>query len=131
MRRYIRQVHRAIVALPLGPASIATGLAILTAAMLWPGTPVVTAMSLVALGATVATLARFRGTAAILPIMLTHLAIYGSLYALFVGATLQAATRSGSGLQVLAIVDLTVSLFPVAIALEQVWCELHTGRTAE
>jgi hypothetical protein len=132
MRRLIVSIRDAGAALPLGPTAIATGLAILTAAILWPGVPVVTAMALAALGATSATLARFRGTAAILPIMLAHFAIYGSLYALFVGATLHAAaSRSGPSLNVFTIVDLALSVFPLAIALERVWCALRAGRSTE
>ena len=54
----------------------------------WPGAPVVTAMAIIALGATETTLARFRGNGAFLPVVVLHSTIYASLYALFVGATL-------------------------------------------
>ncbi len=131
MRRLDLSVLAARAALPLGPTAIAAGLAILMAAILWPGMPVVTAMALVALGATCATLARLRSAAAFLPMMLVHLAIYGSLYVIFVGATLDAATRSGPGLSILTIADLALSVCPLAIALERVWCQLRTGRSAE
>jgi hypothetical protein len=115
----------------LGPPAIAAGLAILAGAMLWPGVPAVTAMALVALGATSATLARFRGAAAFLPILLAHLLVYGGLYVLFVGATLDAVARSGAGVCTLTFIDLALSICPLAIALEQVWCEVRTGRSSQ
>ena len=79
--------------LPPGTAAIAAGLAILAAAMLSPGVPAVTAISLVILGATSATMTRLRGHAAFLPILTAHAFVYGSLYALFVGSALHAAAN--------------------------------------
>jgi hypothetical protein len=131
MRRLCLFVCQIATHMPPGSAAIAAGLAILAAAMLWPGVPAVTALSLVVLGATDATLARFRGKAVILPIALTHLFIYGSLYALFVGAALHAASHWGAGLNALAILDLAFSICPLAVALERVWCEMHVGRSSE
>jgi hypothetical protein len=129
--RLVSSIRNLGFALSHGPLLIALGLTFLTAAMLWRGVPAVTAMALVAFGATSVTLARFRRTPAILPIMLAHLAIYGGLYALFIGATLHAAARPGTGLSGIAIVDLALSGCLFAIALERVWCELRTGHAAE
>ena len=131
MRRLCSHISQIVNDLPSGAAAIAAGLAILAAAMLSPRVPAVTAVSLVILGATSATLTRFRGNAAILPILLAHLLVYGSLYALFVGSALDAGARSGTGLAAIAWFDLALSTCPLAFALEQMWCELHTGRTSE
>jgi hypothetical protein len=56
-----------------------------------PGLPVVSAMAMVALGATMATIDRFRGTAALRAGVSAHLFAYASLYFLFVGAVCHAA----------------------------------------
>jgi hypothetical protein len=132
MRRLAMLFRNFAAFFPLGPTSIVAGLTILAAAILWPGVPAVTAMALVALGATIATLARFRGSEFVLPIVLAHVAIYGALYALFIGATLHtAAPRPGGGLGLLAIFDLVLSIGPLAFAVDLVWCELRTARSAK
>jgi hypothetical protein len=124
--------------------AIGVGLAILLAAMLCPGLPAVTGMALVALGTTQVTLARFRGTAAIVPVTFLHLATYGGLYALFVGATLHAATcRVDTAHQfmaltiggqsppyALALIDIALSIVPIGLALQSVWCQLHGDQPA-
>jgi hypothetical protein len=74
-------------------------------------------MTLVALGATCVTRARFRGRVAAVPVLVLHLAIYGGMYALFVGATLHAAARTDAGIGLPAAIDLAASLGPVAAAL--------------
>lgn len=107
-----------------GVASIAVGLVILSAAMLWPGVPAVTAMALVAFGATSLMIARYRERPAFIPALFAHVAIYGSLYTVFVGATLHAAaSRSGAGLSGVSMADLAFSIVPLAFAFEQVRCE--------
>ncbi|MEX2092022.1 MAG: hypothetical protein WD971_05060, partial [Pirellulales bacterium] len=68
-------------------------------------------------GATGATVARFRETPALVPVLVLHVAIYGGMYALFVGATLHAAARSDAGIGLPAAIDLAASLGPVAAAL--------------
>jgi hypothetical protein len=50
------------------------------------------------------------------PVMIAHLATYGGLYALFVGAILHAATQTDSGLSTLAAVDLAASTLPITLA---------------
>lgn len=99
---------------------MAIGLAILLAATLWPAMPVVTAMAILGLGATNATLARFRGTPALVPIVLLHAATYVGLYSLFIGATLHAAGATSTvNLGPWAALDLAVSVFPMAIAMQR------------
>jgi hypothetical protein len=101
---------------------------ILSGAMLWPCIPAVTAMAIVTLGATIVTLVRIRGSTGILPIMLIHLAVYGSLYALFVGESLHAAAMGpGSSNQIIAMMDLIVSICPMAITLDRMRCELRSA----
>ena len=132
MRRLVTFGRIPETALPFGPKAIAAGLTILTVALVLPGVPAVTGMALVALGATSATLAQFRRTTAFVPVMLAHLAIYGGLYALFVGAAFHAsAARSGAGVDALTVLDVALSICPLAIALEQMWCELRTGHSTE
>jgi hypothetical protein len=131
MRRLRSFVSPIVYDLPTGTLAIATGLSILAVAMIFPGSPAVTGMALVVLGATCATRARFRGNTAILSIMLVHLFTYGSLYVLFVGSALDAGARSGAALAAIDWFDLALSICPLAFALEQMWCELHTGRTSE
>jgi len=108
-------------AIATGPAAIAWGLVLLVVSIWLPATPVMTALSLVAMGATDATLARFRGTQSLLPVLLLHIATYGSLYALFVGATLHAASRSGAGVGTPAAADLVTSALLMAIAATRAW----------
>jgi hypothetical protein len=131
MRRRSSIVSQIARKLPPGAAAIAAGLAILTVAMLFPGSPAVAGMALVVLGATGATLTRYRGNPAILPILLAHLFVYGSLYALFVGSAVHAAAHSGEGPSAHIIFDLALSIGPLAVALERVWRELNIGRISE
>jgi apolipoprotein N-acyltransferase len=92
--------------------------------------PTVTAMTLVAYGATSATMARFRNSPEIMPIVLVHLAIYGGLYALFVGATLHAAfTGSGIGLSGVSVADILLSVGPLGFAWKRVACALRVDRS--
>src|SRR5262245_59296725 len=117
MRRICPHICQNMSELPIGATAIAAGLTILAAALLWPGMPGVTGSALVILGATSATVQRFHGTRTFLPIMLVHLATYGSLYALFVGASLHAAAQTGPVLSNHTVVDLVLSIGPLAIAL--------------
>jgi hypothetical protein len=131
MRRLTSSAFHAQAFLVQGAAAIAGGLAILTAAMLWPGVPVVTAVALVALGATSVTLGRFRRTAGIVPATFVHLAIYGGLYAIFLGASLDlAATRPTTTLEVALFVDIVISIVPLGLAVQRAWCDL-VARIAE
>ena len=103
------------------PNLIAVGLMMLFAAPWISAMPVVTAMAILALGATDATLARFRGAPAIVPVLLMHAATYIGLYSLFIGATLHAAAAaSPAGLGLWAALDLAASSLPMAITLQHI-----------
>jgi hypothetical protein len=105
----------------LGPCWIGIGLAILFAATWWPDAPVVTAMAIIALGATDVTLSRFCGSVAALPVVMLHAATYSLLYALFIGARLHGAGgAAGAGMSGFATFDLAASFVPMAIALKHV-----------
>jgi hypothetical protein len=99
--------------------------------MWWPAAPAVTAFALVAMGATRATVERFRGSPALVPTMVVHLAVYGSLYAIFVGATIHAAMRTDAGIGFPAAIDLAGSVGLVAGVLCIVRDVLRETRFAE
>lgn len=73
-------------------------------------------MSLVALGATAATSKRLRQSPARTPLLLSHGLVYSAIYLLFIGSTLDAATRLAGGLSPFARLDLAASLMPMAVA---------------
>lgn len=103
------------------PILIAAGLAMIVTAAWVPAMPVVTAMAILALGATDATLDRFRNTPAIVPILLMHATIYVGLYGLFIGATLHAAAAaSPASLGFGAALDLAASSLPMAVTLQHI-----------
>src|SRR5215207_7888870 len=81
-----------------GPIWIAIGLLLMLSAAHLPGTPVVTAMAIIALGATDVMVLRFRGSTQALPVMVLHGMTYSLLYAQFVGVRLHvpAAVPSAS-----------------------------------
>ena len=91
---------------------VAAGLALLIAANWWPGAPVTTAMALVALGATRATVARW---AAAPLVLVTHTTAYVTLYALFFGSACHAMAARGD--DAWRVVDLVVSTGPMAVAV--------------
>jgi hypothetical protein len=104
-----------------GETLIGVGLTIFIAAGWWPNAPVVTVMAIIALGATEATISRFRGLAAALPVVVLHGVTYVLLYVLFIGARLHgAAAASEAGISGFAALDLTASLVPMALALKHV-----------
>ena len=88
-------------------------------------------MSLVALGATAATLERCRRRPTPPAVLAAHTIIYGGLYLLFVGAVLHAQARSPGGFGLLPAVDLAASLWPMAIALRLVSGPLCGVRPSE
>ncbi len=113
------------------PTLIGAGLLVLFASVNWPMLPVVTGMALIGLGATGTTIERFRRSPAFVPVLVMHLAIYGGLYAIFVGATLHVATQSDAGIGLLAVIDLAVSLGPAAMAGGVLGDLLRGSRSAE
>lgn len=92
-----------------------------------PAMPIVTAMAILTLGATDATIDRFRNTPAIVPVLLMHAIIYVGLYGLFIGATLHAAAASPAGLGIGTALDLIVSSLPMAITLQRILGGLRHG----
>ncbi len=109
-----------------GSLLIAIGIAALLASMWLPNMPVVTAMAVLTLGATDATLARYRRSPALPVITLTHAAVYLSLYSMFIGATLHVPSVALShGLVRGAVIDLAASILPMAIAVQHMAGTLH------
>jgi hypothetical protein len=110
---------------------IAAGLVILIAAGNWPLLPAVTGMALVVLGATLATVERFQGTPALVPVLFAHVAIYGGLVALFVGASLHRAAESAGGAGWRLAIDLALSIVPLAATILAVFDALRQSHSAE
>jgi hypothetical protein len=103
-----------------GAPLIALGLAVLLASTWIPIAPVLTAMAILALGATNITLARFHGSPALYPVLLLHAGTYLTLYALFLGASLHAtAAASTAGPDLWQVFDLAVSIIPMAAAAQR------------
>jgi hypothetical protein len=105
---------------------VGVGLATLIVSSGWSGAPVLTAMAIIALGATEITSARFQGTNALLPVMSVHAVVYCWLYLLFVGGTLHAASvTSTAGLSIWKVLDLAASLLIAAIAALRILSSLR------
>jgi hypothetical protein len=109
-----------------GPLLIAVGLTLLLVSLFVPEVPTVTAMAIVACGATQATFARFSQSPGLPTIMLLHASVYLSLYATFVCAILYLpAADSGHALSIPAALDLAASILPMSVALQAVGRSLH------
>jgi hypothetical protein len=91
----------------LAPWAIGVGLAVLAAAMVWR-LPPIAGMTLVVLGATAATLERYRRTPLLRPMVIAHAATYGALYALFVAAVV--GPSAGATLGFVEVADFVASL---------------------
>lgn len=129
MRRFSSPFPTTEQAARWGPALIAVGLAVLLSATWWPAAPVVSAMALLALGATGATLARFGGSPSFPTILAVHVVVYAGLYVLFVGATLHAAATQHGGVDWWRAVDLAVSVWPMIAAAWLSWKSIRlSGR---
>ena len=77
-------------------------------------------MAIIAVGAMELTLARFRATPVLFPVLIVHGATYLGLYGLFIGATLHAASLSAAaGLSTWAVLDLAISVAPMAVVLRR------------
>ena len=100
-----------------GPALIAAGLSVLIAAAWWPAAPVITALALVILGATAATILRLAHRRVFCPVIALHLLVYASLYFLFIGAVWH-ATAAGQrpAWHLWQSLDLAASVGPMALA---------------
>jgi hypothetical protein len=111
-----------------GPLAIAIGIATLLAAAYWPVMPVVSGMSLVALGATLAVVSRFAQVRRHRPLVFVHAVVYASLYVLFVGSVCHGTTAAGQpGLSLLRGIDLLASGVPMALAARLVVSSLTRG----
>lgn len=100
---------------------IGVGLALLLFYTWLPALPVVTAMAILTLGATHATIERFRGSPARMPILLLHATTYAALYGLFIAATLHpAASQSVVSLNAVVFADIFLSTLPICIALRHI-----------
>lgn len=108
------------------PVLIGAGLAILVTATWWSIAPVVTALGIISLGTTEITLSRFRNASQLLQTVILHATIYAALYALFVGATLHAASRSSAhGLSAWTALDLAISVLPMTLAAKRLFDALR------
>jgi hypothetical protein len=97
---------------------IAFGLCMLLADAYRPVLPEVTGIALIALGATLAVVWRFRRSPALPAVIVAHLLVYLSLYLLLVGAILHAAfAKSTGGLSLLQSLDLAMSGGPIVGAV--------------
>jgi hypothetical protein len=97
---------------------IAVGLKVLLVAIVWPSFPAVTAVALIAMGATSALIARFRCSPSLPVIAGAHLFVYSSLYLLFVGAVFHSAVaKPGGGMSFLLCVDVALSILPMSAAV--------------
>ena len=113
---------------PSATACIGLGLALQIAATWWPIAPVVTALALVALGATSATVSRLANNRAAAPLLLAHLAIYSLLYVVYVGAVWHGA-HSGArqGWHFWQWLDVALSFAPMFVSLRLVYVALTGG----
>jgi len=104
-----------------GSTLIAAGLIVLLAASAWPTAPIITALALVAFGATQTTLARLRNNPHLLPLAFLHAATYAILYAIFIGATLHASSAATpSALPWHVVLDIVMSLVPMTMATKRI-----------
>jgi hypothetical protein len=114
------------------PRLIAIGLGVLLIAVYWPATPVVSAMALIALGATGATVPRMLGLSTAMLLLIVHLFVYSSLYLLMFGSVCHSA-RSGmpqAGLS-LTLIDVALSLWPMSLAVRRVLAAIGQSRCGE
>lgn len=118
MRRFSLPFLTADEAIPWGPWLIAAGLALLILATWWPALPIVSALAVLTLGATAATLARYRGSPLLRGILTVHVVVYTGLYALYFGAVCHAASvEARPGLDLVRAADLAASVWPMLAAL--------------
>ena len=110
-----------------GPTWIVIGLAIMIAGAFYPNAPMVTAIGLIALGATEVVISR-HDRPSVAPTLLLHGATYALLYALFIGARLHTpASAPASPLTLPATLDLAASTLPMALALRRILACLRTA----
>jgi hypothetical protein len=95
----------------VAPALITCGLAVLLAHALLPEIPVLTAIALISLGATIATTKRLDHPRSSRPVLAAHLLCYAAIYLLSVGAVLDGSLCEppSAGLTVARYLDLCFS----------------------
>jgi hypothetical protein len=108
-----------------GPTWICIGLGTLIANACWVAVPAVTAMAIVALGATMVTLERFRGASGAYLVVAMNLVTYCGLYALFLGATLHGVEVHVGRLGALTAIDLVASAWPISAVFAKSWQALR------
>jgi hypothetical protein len=92
-------------------------LVILLSTYRWSSLPVLSGMSLIALGAMIEANARFGHISRLRPLVAIHAAVYANLYLIFVGAVCHAALAGPNrGLSLLQSIDLVASVAPMAVA---------------
>src|SRR5262245_44368275 len=112
----------------LGPTWITVGLAIMLVGAFYPNAPMVTAIGLIALGATEVIVSRRHGPSSVTPLILLHATTYALLYALFIGARLHMpAAAPASSLAALTLLDLAASTLPMTLAFRRVLACLRTA----
>lgn len=110
---------------------IAVGLIFLVANSYSSAIPVTCGMALIALGATLVVVSRFRRSPALPAVIAAHLLVYISLYLLLVGAVLHAAfAKSTSGLSLVQSLDLAMSVGPMVRAIRIVIGSIAGGADA-
>jgi hypothetical protein len=113
-------------------AMIALGLGFLVAAAWWPAAPAVTAMALVALGATALALPRLLQLQFAPVLIMAHLIVYGSLYFLFVGAVRHGATAGAQlGWHFWQSLDVAASVGPMAWAVGSALAAIFSRKSGE
>ena len=113
------------------PLAIAVGFAILLAGAWWSSAPVVTAMALIALGATGTTVNRSHSACTFHIVVALHLFVYLNLYFLFVGAVCHASTQAApGGFNLLRALDLGMSVVPMALVMRGSLAAMIGGRDA-
>jgi hypothetical protein len=110
-------------------ALIALGLALLAANIYWSAPPaVVSAVAIIALGATYATTRRLAGATNRCWIITIHLFVYFALYLLFVGALWHAALQSPRGsIGLLESLDIAASLVPMGLVVRRSLAAIAAG----
>lgn len=120
--RYPAQIREPVKStiLPSGAGLIAVGLAGVLVGMYWATVPVVSAVAVLILGATQATVARSRRSPAFVGMVMLHSATYTALYGLLIGAVLHKAAAGGSQIPLPIALDLVASAIPVVLAAKQI-----------
>jgi hypothetical protein len=116
---------------PFASAFIAIGLLVLIIASAWPQAPVVSAMALIALGATELSIERFLNKGTFAACLLVHCLTYGTLYTLFVCVELGKADISLAAPNPVVAFDFLASLVPMTVAMRRILVAFHQHSASE